>query len=108
MNGGPSQKDLMRKLQQMQDKMLEEQKALEEETVEASVGGGAVRILMNGHQKVMDVEVAASLLDPAEGEMLQELLIAAFNDAVEKSQALAAQRMGSVTGGLGLPGGLGF
>lgn len=108
MNGGPNQKDLMRKLQQMQDKMLEEQKALEEETVEASVGGGAVRILMNGHQKVMDIEVASSLLDPAEGEMLQELLIAAFNDAVEKSQALAAQRMGSVTGGLGLPGGLGF
>jgi hypothetical protein len=108
MNGGPSQKDLMRKLQQMQDKMLEEQKALEEETVEASVGGGAVRILMNGHQKVMDVEIASTLLVPAEGEMLQELLIAAFNDAVEKSQALAAQRMGSVTGGLGLPGGLGF
>jgi DNA-binding YbaB/EbfC family protein len=98
----------MKRLQQVQDKMMQEQAALEEETIEASVGGGVVRILMNGHQKVKDVSVAPELLDPAEVEMLQDLLIAAINEAVERSQALAAQRMSAVTGGLGLPPGLGL
>jgi DNA-binding YbaB/EbfC family protein len=105
---GANPKDLMRRLQEVQDKMLAEQQALEEETVEASVGGGAVRILMNGHQKVMDLTVSPSLLDESEAEMLRDLLIAAFNEAVERSQALAAKRMSAVTGGLGLPPELGL
>lgn len=101
----PNQQQLLRRLQEVQDKMLAEQQALAGEEVEASVGGGAVKIRMNGHQKVLAVAIQPELLDPAEAEMLTDLLIAAVNEAVERSQALASERLGAVTGGLGLPPG---
>ncbi len=101
----PNQQQLLRRLQEVQDKMLAEQQALAGEEVEASVGGGAVKVRMNGHQKVLGVVIQPELLDPAEAEMLTDLLIAAMNEAVERSQALASERLGAVTGGLGLPPG---
>jgi len=109
MRGGPpGGKNMMRQLQEMQQRMAEEQEALGNETVEVSVGGGVVTVVMTGHQKLRSVTIAPELLDPAEGEMLTELLVAAVNQAVEKSQQLAADRMGAITRGLGLPPGLGF
>lgn len=107
-SGAPKQKDLMRQVQEMQAKMLAEQEALANETVEVTVGGGAVAVVMNGHQKLQSVRIQPALLDPDEAEMLSDLLVAAVNEAVDRTQAVAQERMGSVTQGLNLPPGLGL
>jgi hypothetical protein len=98
----------MRQIQEMQSKMEAEQAALGHETVEITVGGGAVKVVMNGHQKLEGVEIQPELLDPGESEILTDMIIAAVNEAVEKSQAVAAERMGAITQGMKLPPGLGF
>ena len=100
--------NMLRQLQEMQERMLLEQQALGTATVEVSVGGGALKVVMNGHQKVQSIEIDKDLLDPAEGEMLSDLIIAAVNQAVERSQAMAHARMSDVTKGMQLPPGLGI
>ena len=95
---------MLRQVQQMQDRMAKVQKELEEETVEATAGGGAVRVVVTGAQKVVAVHV-----DPAAREdvdMLQDLVLAAVNEALDKSRELQATKMQAVTSGLGLPPGL--
>jgi len=95
---------MLRQVQQMQDRMQKVQKELESETVEATVGGGAVTVVATGAQKLVSVRI-----DPdASGdvEMLQDLVVAAVNEAMEKSKEMAAARMQSVAAGLGLPPGL--
>ncbi len=93
---------LQKQLQEMQQKMLQAQEALAHETVSSTSGGGAVTVTMSGQQKLLEVKISADALQDA--EMLQDLIVAAVNDAIERSQQLAADRMGAVTGGLGLPG----
>jgi len=109
--GGPPQipqpgggKNMMRQIQEMQERMLAEQAALGDEAVEVSVGGGAVTVVMTGHQKLRSVAIRPELLDPEEAEMLTDLLVAAVNEAVDRSQAIASERMGALTKGLNLPG----
>jgi len=97
-------KNMLRQIEEMQERMLAEQEALGRETVEVSVGGGAVMVAMNGHQKLQSVAIKPELLSPDEAEMLSDLLIAAVNEAVERSQAVAGERMGALTRGLNLPG----
>jgi DNA-binding YbaB/EbfC family protein len=95
---------MMRQVQQMQEKMNKVQVELETQTVEGSVGGGAVRVVATGTQKVVSVTI-----DPAaasDTEMLQDLVVAAVNEAMEKSKQLAASKMQAVASGLGLPPGL--
>lgn len=95
---------MLRQVQQMQDRMQKVQKELETETVEATAGGGAVTVVATGAQKLVSVRIdpeAAS--DP---EMLQDLVVAAVNEAIEKSKEMAAAKMQAVTAGLGLPPGL--
>ena len=95
---------MLRQVQQMQDKMNKVQADLETETVEASAGGGAVRVVATGTQKVLSVTI-----DPdaaSDTEMLQDLVVAAVNEAMERSKQLAASKMQSVASGLGLPPGL--
>jgi DNA-binding YbaB/EbfC family protein len=95
---------MMRQVQQMQEKMNKVQAELEHETVEASSGGGAVRVVVTGSQKVLSV-----VIDPAaasDTEMLQDLVVAAVNEAMELSKQLAASKMQAVASGLGLPPGL--
>ena len=95
---------MLRQVQQMQDKMSKVQAELETETVEATVGGGAVRVVASGTQKCMSVTI-----DPeaaSDTEMLQDLVVAAVNEAMEKSKQLAASKMQAVASGLGLPPGL--
>jgi hypothetical protein len=95
----------MRKLaQELQAEMLKAQEALGEETVEVSAGGGVVTVVMTGHQKLRSVKIDPEVLDPDDVEMLEDLIVAAVNEAVERSQQLAAERIGRLTGGLGLPG----
>jgi DNA-binding YbaB/EbfC family protein len=101
-------RSMLRQLQEMQEKMAAQQQALGDEVVEVSVGGGAVKVTMTGHQKLRSLEIKPELLSPDEAEMLTDLLMAAVNQAVEQSQKLAQERMAAVTEGLGLPPGLGF
>ncbi len=91
-------------LRQMQNRLAKVQEELAQETVEATAGGGAIKVTMTGTQKVVSVHVDPSVVDPDEVEMLQDLILAAFNEAIAKSQELAAKRLGAVTGGLKLPG----
>ena len=95
---------MLRQVQQMQDRMAKVQAELETETVEASGGGGAVTVVATGTQKLMSVRI-----DPAaaeDTEMLQDLVMAAVNEAMESSKQMAAAKMQSVASGLGLPPGL--
>ena len=94
----------LRMLQQMQQRLQKAQEELANETVEASVGGGAVTVVMTGHQKVRSVKITKEVVDPDDVEMLEDLVAAAVNEAVEKSQDLVQKRLGAITGGLKLPG----
>lgn len=104
----PAQAAMMRQIQKMQDDMAAAQQALEHETVEVSVGGGAVTVVITGHQRVQSIVVNKALLDLDDEEWLvdlQDLLVLAVNQAVEQSQTMAAEKMESITSGLsGLPG----
>jgi DNA-binding YbaB/EbfC family protein len=95
---------MLRQVQQMQDRMNKVQAELETETVEASVGGGAVTVLATGTQKLVSVRIDPSAA--SDSEMLQDLVLAAVNEAMEKSKQMAASKMQSVASGLGLPPGL--
>jgi nucleoid-associated protein EbfC len=95
---------MLRQVQQMQDKMAKVQAELETETVTASAGGGAVIVVVTGAQKLVSVKIDPSAAgDP---EMLQDLVLAAVNEAMEQSKQMAASRMQSVAAGMGLPPGL--
>lgn len=99
---------MMRQLQKMQEDMLAAQEALANETVEVNVGGGAVTVVITGHQRVQSVTIKPEAIDTDDPEWLtdlQDLLVVAVNQAIEQSQAMAAKRMESITGGLGdIPG----
>jgi len=98
----------MAMLQKMQQDMAEAQESLEHETIEVSVGGGAIKVVITGHQRVQSVEINPDVIDLDDEEWvadLQDLLVAAVNQAIERSQAMAAERMEAITGGLGdIPG----
>jgi len=101
---------MMRQLQKMQEDMVAAQEALANETVEVSVGGGAVTIVITGHQRVQAITVKSEAVDPSDPEWLndlQDMLVLAVNQAIEQSQTMAAQRMEGITGGLNNIPGLG-
>ncbi len=95
---------LQKQLQQMQQKMVKAQEDLANETVTATAGGGAVSIEMNGHHEVKAVTIDPDAVDPSDVEMLQDMLLTAFNEALEKAQELAQEKMGAITGGMNIPG----
>ena len=90
--------------QQMQTQMAQAQDELRETTLEATAGGGAVRIVITGGQEVRTVEIDPSAVDPDEVDMLQDLVMTAMNDAIGKSKELERERMGRIAGSMGLPG----
>lgn len=103
----PSPGNMLAQVQQMQQQMAEAQEALGDEYVTVTAGGGAITIEISGHQRVKSIYVNPELIDPEEQEMLQDLLVAAVNQAIEQSQAMAAEKMEGITGGMGgLGGGL--
>lgn len=108
MGGGFNPAALQKQMEELQKKMLEAQQQLENETVSATVGGGMVTVTMNGHQKLLSIKIDPEALKDAanDPEMIQDLILAAVNEAHERSQQMAAQRMNAATGGLasGLPG----
>ena len=95
---------MARMAQQMQAQIAKVQAELREATLEATAGGGAVRVVITGAQELRLIEIDPAAVDPAEVEMLQDLVLAAVNDAIVRSKELERERMASVAGGLGLPG----
>ena len=95
---------LMREARKLQEKLAKAQEELANETVEASVGGGAVSIVMTGHQKVVSVKISPEAVDPEDIGLLEDLVLTAMSEALEKSQELSNKRLGAITGGLKIPG----
>ena len=98
--GGGGQAGMMQQLQRLQQQMAEAQEKLAQATVSASAGGGAVKVTMTGDQKCQSVEIDQALLKDTDVEMLQDLVLTAFNLALDKSRELQEQTMGPLAGGL--------
>ena len=96
--------NLQKMAQQMQQEMLRVQGELEAATVDGSAGGGVVSATVTGKQELVSLTIDPSAVDPEDVEMLQDLVVAAVNDALRASRAVAEQKMSAVTGGLKLPG----
>jgi DNA-binding YbaB/EbfC family protein len=95
---------MLRQLQRMQEQISKAQQEIDESTVEASAGGGAVTVVVSGQPKVQSVKIEPEAVDPDDVEMLEDLIAAALNEALEKVRTMQAERFGSVAGGLDLPG----
>jgi nucleoid-associated protein EbfC len=95
---------LLKQAQELQAKMAKAQQELGELTMEASSGGGAVTITVDGQQNIHAIKISPEVVDPEDVEMLEDLILAAMHEAMEKSQTAAAERLGGLTGGLKIPG----
>ena len=95
---------MMKQAQNLQKKMLKTQAELATKTIEASSGGGMVKVIANGAQKIESIMLEKEVVDPEDIEMLQDLILAAVNDALNKSQEMVSAEMGKLTGGLNIPG----
>jgi len=100
----PQGGNMMQQLQKLQQQIETTQAELAEETVTATVGGGAIKIEVTGDQRCKSVEIDASLLEDSDVEMLQDLVLAAVNDALAKAQEMVSSEMSKLTGGLNIPG----
>lgn len=96
--------NMMKQAQKLQARMLKMQEELAGRTVEATAGGGMVKVVANGRQQIVSIAIEKEVVDPDDVEMLQDLLLAAVNDALTKSQEMVSAEMGKLTGGLGIPG----
>jgi DNA-binding YbaB/EbfC family protein len=94
----------MKQAQQMQQEMLRIQQELATKTVEASSGGGMVTVVVNGRQELVSISIEPNVIDPDDAEMLQDLIMAAVNEGLAKSQDMVKEEMAKVTGGLSIPG----
>lgn len=95
---------MMKQAQQLQARMLKLQAELADKTVESAVGGGMIRVVADGRQQVVSIRIEKEVVNPQDVEMLQDLILAAVNDALAKSREMVASEMGKLTGGLNLPG----
>jgi DNA-binding YbaB/EbfC family protein len=92
---------MMQQVQQMQEEMQKAQEELAKETVTASAGGGAVKATITGNLELVDLQINPEVVDPEDVEMLQDMVLAAVNEALTSSQDMASKRLGGITGGLG-------
>ncbi|NLY54376.1 MAG: YbaB/EbfC family nucleoid-associated protein [Firmicutes bacterium] len=98
-----SMKNLMKQAQKMQAQMARMQEELGNKQVEATAGGGAIRVIANGHKEILEVIIDPAVVDPDDVEMLQDLVLVAVNDALRQADEMTAAAMGKFTGGLKLP-----
>ena len=101
----PNMQKMMQQVQKMQQEMMAAQESLKDERVEASAGGGMVKVVATGELAIESITIDPAAVDPEDVEMLQDTVLAAVNQALTAAQELAAAKMGNVTGGLGGPGG---
>ena len=97
-------KFVFRQAQELQAKLAKAQQELADMTTEISSGGGAIKIVVDGQQKIRSVSISPEVINAEDAEMLEDLVMAAVNEAIQKSQELAASHLSSITGGLKLPG----
>ncbi len=97
-------RQMIRQAQELQARLGKIQEELAQAEVEGSAGGGAVKVVVNGHQKVLTVKISSEVVTAEDVEMLEDLVLSAVNEAMSQAQALAEKRMGAATGGLKLPG----
>ena len=102
--GGPNMQQLMRQAQKMQEQMQKAQDELDEKVYEASAGGGMVTCKVSGKREVLELTIKPEAVDPDDVEMLQDMIIAAVNEAMRTADAEAAQNMSRLTGGMNLGG----
>jgi nucleoid-associated protein EbfC len=102
---GPNLNQLLKQAQQMQAEMAKAQEQLKNETVEASAGGGMVKVTMTGDMQLREIKISPEAIDPEDPELLQDMVTAAVNEALRSAQELAANRMGGIAG-LGGAGGI--
>ncbi len=96
--------NMMKQAQKLQSKMLKMQEELAEKTVETSAGGGMINVVANGRQQIVSIAIDKEVVDPEDVDMLQDLVLAAVNDALSKAQEMVAGEMGKITGGMNIPG----
>jgi DNA-binding YbaB/EbfC family protein len=106
--GGNSQANMMKKIQDMQNEMARIQQEVEESEFEACSGGGAVEVKVNGKHEILSVNIKPEVVDPDDVEILSDMIVAATNEALRKASETMEQKMGGVSSGLGLPAGFGF
>ena len=96
--------NMMKQAQKLQSKMMKLQAELEERQVEGSAGGGMVKVVANGKQQVVSIQIEKEVVDPEDVEMLQDLVLAAVNDALTRSSEMVSSEMSKLTGGMKIPG----
>jgi DNA-binding YbaB/EbfC family protein len=101
----PNMQQMLKQVQKMQAEMMAAQESLKDERVEASAGGGMVKVVATGELAIESITIDPAAVDPEDVDMLQDTVLAAVNEALRSAQELAASKMGGVTGGLGGPGG---
>ena len=98
--------NMQKKDRKMQEELQKKQEALKKQTVDVSVGGGAVALTMNGEKQIVSLKISRDAIDPEDPEMLEDLITTAVNEAGKKADEMVQKSMSEVTGGLGLPGGM--
>jgi hypothetical protein len=104
MLGGGNMNKMMKQVQKMQQDMAKMQEELGNRTVEATAGGGVVKVVANGRNELISIEIKPEAVDPEDVEMLQDLVLAAVNESLRKSQEMVSSEMAKITGGLKIPG----
>ena len=104
MKGIPNMGQLMKQAQQLQTKMAKMQEELGEKTVEATAGGGMITAVANGRQELVSIHIDQEVIDPDDPEMLQDLVMAAVNDALSRAKDMMNEEMGKLTKGMNIPG----
>lgn len=102
--GGGNMNNMMKQVQKMQKQMEDMQKNLEDQVVEASAGGGAVTAKVNGSKELIEIKIEEDVVDPEDVEMLEDLVLAAVNEAMRKAEEVASSQMQKITGGMNIPG----
>jgi hypothetical protein len=102
--GGSNMNQMMKQAKKMQEEMAKTQAELQERIIEGSAGGGAVTAKVNGKQRILEIKIKPEVVDPEDVEMLEDLIMAAINDAIKQSQDMVSTEMAKITGGLNIPG----
>jgi len=98
--------NMIKQAQKMQKDMMKVQEELEQRQIETSAGGGAVTVVVTGKKELVSINIKPEVVDPEDVEMLEDLILAAVNEAIRKAEEMVSGEMSKLTGGLGLPGGL--
>lgn len=104
MNQKQNMNSVLKQAQKMQEEMERIQQETEEENIEATSGGGAVKVVVNGKKELVEIKLDPDAVDPDDVETLEDLIMAAVNEAVKRAEDMMEERMGAITGGMSIPG----